>query len=348
MTSPDAASENSIVLLAKPAGITSFAAIASVKKAYIKEDFCKKGKRASRLKVGHTGTLDSFADGLLVVLAGKLTRLAPFIEALQKEYLAMVSFGAETDTLDPTGIVVKEAELPTAAALLAALPSFIGKIRQVPPEYSALKQGGVRLSDLARAGAEVSPKARPVTVHEIGLERLEAPDGSEAPPHEFPDNAHVAKAVIRVRCSKGTYIRALARDIANKAGSSAHLAALRRLNVGPFLLEEAAGFSALKPFALSRGSEADKEEAPLLPSIEEIRSKAMGFDPLTAEECGFNVLDLKTSALDAFRSGKPILPQWFEAAPLEGQGSLMAVFCCDSFAGVIHAERAKLVYNFVL
>ena len=347
MTRPDTASESRIVLLAKPRGITSFAAIDSVKKAFIKEGFCKKGKRAARLKVGHTGTLDSFADGLLVVLTGKLTRLAPFIEALQKEYLAEIVFGAETDTLDPTGAVVKEAGLPTSDSLLAALPSFIGKIQQVPPEYSALKQGGVRLSDLARAGEEVSPKARPVTVHKIDIESLASPDGAAVPLEDFCADALVAKAVIRVRCSKGTYIRALARDIANKAGSAAHLSALRRLSVGPFLLEEAVGFATLKPFSAFCEDVATAEEPPL-PSVEEIRSLAMSFTPQIAKDCGFGELNLKKDAVDAFRSGKPILPQWFEEPPQGEPGSPIAVFSAEGFAGVIHAERSKSAYVFVL
>ena len=343
-----------IVLLAKPSGVTSFFAMKPVKEAFREETLCEEGgkrascKKASPLKVGHTGTLDSFADGLLVVLTGKLTRLAPFIEALPKEYRAEISFGAQTDTLDPTGAVVKEAGLLTAGGLLSVLPNFTGKIMQTPPEYSALKQGGRRLSDLARSGQEVTPKAREVTVFQIGVESLASPDGEEASIEEFPANGLVGKAVIRVRCSKGTYIRALARDIAKAAGSAAYLSFLRRLSVGSFLLEDAAGFDALKPFAASCGKDEAEKDEPPLPSIEEIRSKALCFTREIADFCGFNVLALKRSSLDAFRFGKAISPQWFEVAPKETSRPHLAVFCGDLFAGVIHAEGDALAYDFVV
>ncbi len=337
MIRPHNPCESKIVLLAKPRGITSFSAISSVKSA-----FCA--------KAGHTGTLDSFADGLLVVLTGKLTRLAPFIEALPKEYRAEISFGVQTDTLDPTGTVVREKPLPTAGEVLAVLPSFTGKILQTPPEYSALKQGGKRLSDLARSGVQVSPQAREITVYQITPELLISQNDDAASPEDLPADSPVAKAVVRVRCSKGTYIRALARDIAEKAGSAAFLSLLRRLSVGSFLLENAAGFSALKAFpaccenAASGNTAAEK---PLLPSFEEIRAKAMDFTPEIAETCGFNVLFLKESALDAFRSGKALSLQWFETPPQAPCGSRMAVFCRNLFAGVIHAESGELFYDFV-
>ena len=356
MTGGDTPSEGCIVPLAKTCGITSFAAIDSVKKAYIPsyymEDSFKKGdeggkaaarKKAARLKVGHTGTLDSFADGLLVVLTNKLTRLAPFIEALPKEYLAEIAFGSQTDTLDPTGAIVREAGLPAAAALLAAIPCFAGKIQQAPPEYSALKQDGKRLSDLARAGEDVIVKAREIVVYRIDVISLASPEGGEAFPAEFPASGLVARAVIRARCSKGTYVRALARDIAEAAGSAAHLSALRRLSVGPFALEKAAGFSALKPFPPPRA-----DTSLLKPPAEEILAKSIRFAPDVASSCGLAPLSLKEEALAGFRCGRTPSPKWFEAAPALANASVFAVFSCGRFAGVIHKEGAALAYDFVL
>ncbi len=330
-----------IVLLAKPQGITSFSAMGPVKKA-----FCRKANfsaKASKVKVGHTGTLDSFADGLLVVLTGRLTRLAPFIEALPKEYRAEIRFGEQTDTLDPTGTVVQKSRLPQAGEFLSILPTFVGKIQQVPPEYSALKQGGKRLSDLAREGAIVSPQAREIEVYQIVPEQLASPSGATLLPEEFPATSPVASAIVRVRCSKGTYIRALARDIAKAANSAAHLSFLRRLSVGPFLLENAAGFSALKPFAERQVG----FEKPILPSSDEILSKSLDFTSEIADSCGFDALFLKESARQSFFCGKAISAQWFSNIQEKPSGHRLAVFSRDLFAGFVCAERGKLSYDFV-
>jgi tRNA pseudouridine55 synthase len=205
-----AAPASGILLYAKPPGITSFASLYRVKKAL------------GTKKVGHTGTLDSFAQGLLVLLAGRYTKLAPHITGCDKTYRAVIRFGAETDTLDPTGTPVERALPPTEAAFRGVVPQFTGRIRQRPPAYSALHIGGKRSSDLARAGKAVEPEPREVTVH--SLEIL-----------EFTGQT----ATVNVRCSKGTYIRSLARDMALACGSRAHLEVLVRTAVGPFTLEEA-------------------------------------------------------------------------------------------------------------
>lgn len=199
-----------IAALAKPAGVTSFAALHPLKRSL------------GSGKIGHAGTLDRFATGLLVALVGSYSRLNPFFSSLDKVYLARVSFGRETDTLDPEGRVVAEAEPPGREALEAILPQFRGLILQKPPAFSALHIDGKRAYERALKGEELEMKPRPVTIH-----RLELLDwaGNEAK--------------ILVECSSGTYIRSLARDLALALGSRAHLVGLSRESIGPILLSEA-------------------------------------------------------------------------------------------------------------
>ncbi len=199
------------VLYHKKTGVTSFGALSIVKKAL------------NTGKVGHTGTLDKFASGLLVLLAGRALKLAPLFESCDKQYEGIVKFGAETDTLDPEGAVVTEAPLPSQEAIEAALPLFRGDILQTPPAYSALHIGGERASALARSGEIPDMKPRPVSIHALSLRSYDPPF-----------------AEIAVHCSKGVYIRSLARDIARAAGSRAHLHALTRTRVAGFHLENAA------------------------------------------------------------------------------------------------------------
>jgi tRNA pseudouridine55 synthase len=199
-----------ILLLDKPAGQTSFQSLGAVK------------RRLGTTRVGHAGTLDRFAEGLLVVLAGRMTRLCAFATSLDKEYVARVVFGRGTDTLDPEGAVTGEGPTPSRADLEAALPAFLGTIQQLPPAYSAIHVGGRRAYEAVRAGEVPELAPRPVTIHELVL--LEY-----APP----------EATLRVNCSKGTYIRALARDLAERLGTVAHLGGLRRVRIGGFRLENA-------------------------------------------------------------------------------------------------------------
>ena len=146
-----------IVLLAKQSGVTSFSSLSSVKRAL------------NTTKVGHTGTLDSFADGLLVVLVGKLTHLVPHITNFDKTYEALIEFGSETDTLDPTGQVIKTGKIPSKEEVESALEKFLGETEQIPPAYSALHVDGKRASDLVREGKTVELKPRKITISSIRL-----------------------------------------------------------------------------------------------------------------------------------------------------------------------------------
>jgi tRNA pseudouridine55 synthase len=207
-----------ILLMDKPSGLTSFQALGAVKRAL------------GTGRVGHTGTLDRFASGLLVVMCGRSTRLCSFVEGLDKEYAARVRFGTGTDTLDPEGAVVAEGAAPDRAALEAVLPHFQGEIRQAPPAYSAVHVGGRRAHELARSGRPVEPAARQVRIARLDLVSWEPPD-----------------AVLAIRCSRGTYVRSLARDIALRLGTCAHVAELRRTRVGEFRVEEAVAPEAFAP-----------------------------------------------------------------------------------------------------
>jgi tRNA pseudouridine55 synthase len=190
-------------------------------------------------RIGHAGTLDPFATGLLVLLSGRATRLARFVHDEPKEYDATVSFGAETETEDRHGAIAREAALPSRAALEAAVPGFLGEIEQVPPAYSAKRVEGKRSYELARAGAAVALRPVRVTVHALALDAFEG--GAEA----------VEQCRLRVSCGGGTYVRSLARDLARAAGSAAHLAELRRLRAGVFSVTDACALAAVQAGAFA-------------------------------------------------------------------------------------------------
>ena len=193
----------------KEEGITSFSSLSSIKRSH-------KG-----MKVGHAGTLDKFASGLMIVLAGKATRLNPVFSSMGKSYIAEVTFGRETDTLDPEGEVIRRADPPSEETLRSVLPSFLGHQSQIPPVYSAIHVGGKRAYQEARSGREVEMAPREITIDSIELLSY---DGE--------------KAVISASVSKGTYIRSLARDIGERAGSCAFVSRLRRTSIGPFTLSD--------------------------------------------------------------------------------------------------------------
>ncbi len=199
----------SILLVHKPSGVTSFASLGSI-------------KRTVDPKVGHAGTLDKFARGLMIVLTGSMTRLNQVFSTMDKRYRATILFGKETDTLDPEGEVIATAPIPTLQEIQEAIPQFLGDIQQSPPQYSALHIGGKRASKLAREGKVVVMEKRPVTVYSFEVV-------------SFEDNLLVAD----IHVSKGTYIRSLARDLALACNSRGYLVDLVRTQIGPFLLEDA-------------------------------------------------------------------------------------------------------------
>lgn len=212
-----------LLLVDKPAGVSSHDVVNAARRAL--------GEK----RIGHAGTLDPFATGLLVLLVGRATRLLPHIPDEPKVYEARVKFGSETDTEDLLGAVVREAPLPLRAELLENLRYFQGPIWQRPPAYSAKRVGGRRAYELARAGKEVVLDEVTVHIHRIDVLDL-----------AVTDDGRVAEASIRVFCRGGTYIRSLARDWGEMSRSAAHLTALRRSATGPFRVEDAVGLDALR------------------------------------------------------------------------------------------------------
>ena len=204
---------SAFILIDKPAGITSFKALGAVKKQF--------GTR----RVGHAGTLDMAASGLVVAALGKCTRLLPYIEAQEKVYSFNLHLGISTDTLEPTGNILKKDDNAARAAkeVDAVLRTFTGEIEQVPPTFSAIKINGKRASDLALKGREVDLSSRKIFIHELLLREITQ-----------PKTFHIL-----CKCSKGTYIRSLARDIAEKLGTCGVAGCIRRLAIGGISVERA-------------------------------------------------------------------------------------------------------------
>ena len=204
---------NGVLVLDKPEGFTSFDAVALMRR------LC--GER----KAGHTGTLDPMATGVLPILLGSGTKAIPFLEDTEKEYEAAFSFGVKMDTGDRTGIPVAHSEKKvTKEELEKAMPAFRGDILQIPPMYSAVSVNGQRLYQLARKGVEVERAPRPVRVEELEL-------------LTFSEEEQTGR--LRMRCSKGTYVRVLIEDLAAACGSVGHMTALRRVAACGFTLEQA-------------------------------------------------------------------------------------------------------------
>jgi tRNA pseudouridine55 synthase len=215
-----------LLLVDKPAGVSSHDVVSAARRAL------------NEKRIGHGGTLDPFATGLLVILVGRATRLLPHLPGEPKVYDATIRFGAETDTEDLEGRVVREAPLPSRRALLDALPALTGTVAQVPPAYSAKRIAGRRAYELARAGEVV--ELEPVTIRVLRWEVLRLSDelGQVIDPSGDPGTP-VLEAHVRITCGGGTYVRSLARDLARLAGSAAHLTALRRTRSGAFHVADA-------------------------------------------------------------------------------------------------------------
>ena len=260
------------LLYDKPALRTSFDALSEFKRL------------EPTTKFGHAGTLDRFATGLLVVLAGSYVRLTPWFQGLDKSYCAEVRFGTGTDTLDSDGKIVMTGEPPSRKALELCLPSFIGPQEQIPPEYSAVHYNGARASSLARKGQHPVLQSRRIEISEL---KLVSYDGENA--------------VLEVSCSSGTYIRALARDIAVACSSCAYVSALKRTRIGPFLLDSASQNQCFdsSPAVVTNGQEnASPTKSSGLPVWQKLSAE-------TALQLGLAVAYLPRSFEEQFIHGYP-------------------------------------------
>ena len=363
----DVSPVSGILPYAKHSGITSFASLGCIKKALHTK------------KVGHTGTLDSFAEGLLVVLTGSLTRLVPYFTLFDKTYEAVISFGEETDTLDPCGTVVRSAPLPDAASFERAFASFRGNLMQRPPSYSAVHVNGKRASDLAREGRAALLPERAVAVYQSDiLEMRLVQEGGRS---------RVRYARVFFHVSKGTYIRSLARDLALACGSAAHLIGLKRTKVGCFDIAQASFSDMLGPFTIDSVLNRVQTESSVRGGLcscgdknggddgeNLVRRSLMSFDRQAAKYCGFGLLTLRPNRRFDFANGKTLKPDFFtdfersprslqapqkmqmppEAkTPLDAQSvpQAFAVFLPDgTFSGVVErsAQTEKLAYGFVI
>ena len=266
---------NGWLIFDKPRGMTSTQAVSRVKR------LCQAAK------AGHAGTLDPLATGVLPIALGEATKTVPFVVEGSKQYRFTVRFGAETDTDDAEGKVVASSEKrPTRGEIEAELPSFTGAIEQVPPRYSALKVDGARAYELARDDADFELAARRVSVDRLTLA-------------DHPDPDH---CVLETLCGKGTYVRALARDLGRALGALGHVEELRRTRVGPFSEERAVSLAALDALAESGGHEALKTA--LL--------------PVETALCDIPALAVAGPDADRLRRGQPVLLRGRDAPILEG------------------------------
>jgi tRNA pseudouridine55 synthase len=262
------------LVLDKPQGLTSNQALSRLKRLY------------NPKKVGHAGTLDPLATGVLPIAFGEATKTVAHVVDCEKTYDFTIQWGVETDTDDAEGKPVRTSDArPAREAIEAALQGFIGEIMQVPPCYSAIKIEGERAYDLARDGEAVELKPRPVTVYELEIEEAISPDLTR----------------LHCACGKGTYVRAIARDLGRALGCFGHIAALRRTSVGAFGEENAISLEKLEEFANS----ADGQNA-LMSAIGPVETALDGIPALAIS--GDDVARLKRGQSILIRGGNaPIL-----------------------------------------
>jgi len=293
---------NGWLVLDKPVGMTSTHAVAVVKRAFAAK------------KAGHAGTLDPLATGILPIALGEATKTVPFVMEGRKTYRFTVRWGVETDTDDAEGRVTATSDVrPDADAIRTALPRFTGSILQMPPKFSAVKIAGERAYDLAREGEEVSLEPRPVEIDRLALVGV-------------PDNDHAA---FEAECGKGTYVRALARDLGRALGTFGHVVALRRSVVGPFSEAHAVSLDKLQQLC---GTAADGVigAAPILL-------------PVAAGVAALPALTVSQSDAACLARGQPVLLRGRDAPILEGwiaistQGRLIAL--AEAEQGELHPRR---------
>ena len=290
---------NGIIVVHKEAGYTSHDVVAKMR------GIC------GQKKIGHTGTLDPQATGVLPVCHGSATKLCDMLADRTKTYRAVLLLGLETDTQDTTGRILAQAPVQvTGGQVRQTAASFLGTYMQVPPMYSALKVGGKKLYELARAGREVERKARPVTIHALEVCSCSPPE-----------------AVLRVSCSKGTYIRTLCADLGEKLGCGGVMSSLVRTRVGNFCLEE----------ALTLGQ------------LQELRDRgelAGAVRPVDSMFQDSPVLHVQEEFLRFLENGNVIQPEQTVEKECYAPGRWVRVYRPDeSFAGIYAYDRAGGKYR---
>lgn len=289
---------NGFLNLLKPPGMTSSDAVVFVRR------LLPRGTR-----VGHAGTLDPEACGILPIMVGKAARLFDYLVDKEKCYTASIRFGMTTDTQDAQGQVLTRTDAsPDAQSIQAVLPRFVGEIQQTPSAFSAIKQEGKRLYELARAGQDVTVKQRTVTVHSIALGVCIAPE----------------EWMLTIRCGKGTYVRTLCHDIGQALGCGAHMRFLLRRQSGMFDLAEAHTLETLRTGDLA--SLLVPMDAPLdhLPRV-----------------------DAMPSALITCLNGNPLRPAQLQS-PWPNHTDALRVYVGGAFAGIGHCAAQQIVFDAML
>ena len=286
------------LVLDKPVGMTSTHAVSVVKRLF-------QAKRA-----GHAGTLDPLASGLLPIALGEATKTVPFVMDGRKVYQFTVRWGEERDTDDAEGrVVASSAARPAAADINALIPRFSGTIEQVPPRFSAVKIDGERAYDLARDGEVVELEARPVDIYRLDLVVI----------------ADADHAVFAAECGKGTYVRALARDMGRALGCLGHVVALRRTGVGPFREADTVSLDRLQAAASSAG-----DVAPTLSSL---------LAPVAAGLAGLPALTVSRADAGRLARGQAVLLRGRDAPVLQG---IIAVSTQGELIALAEAEHGEL------
>mgnify|MGYP003674527399 CR=1 FL=1 len=258
------------IILDKPLGLGSTPAVGAVKRNLREAGLMGKGR--NKRKVGHGGTLDPLATGVLPIAVGEATKLCGRMLDASKIYEFTIGFGTETETLDVEGAVSETSDhRPTLAEIEAILPQFTGPIEQIPPKYSALKIDGKRAYDLARAGVDVEMKLREVTIYELVTRHPELVSGPRDILKQVQDDEPLEplqEITLTAAVSKGTYIRSLARDIARALNTVGHVTMLRRTKAGPFTLEQAISLDKLNE--IGKGADITDYLLPLEAGLDDI------------------------------------------------------------------------------
>lgn len=283
-----------LIVLHKPTGITSFRSLNAAKRAF--------GTR----RIGHTGTLDKFASGVLPALVGTASRFSSFFMDLPKTYTATIRFGRTTTTLDPEGAFAGEGPLPQPEEARTVVKSFLGELQQLPPDFSALHVNGRRASDIARTGEKPALTPRTVYIYDVSV--VACSEG---------------ELQIRVVCSRGTYIRALARDIAERLGTVAYLTELERSAVGNFTLHDS-----VNPEEIDR----EKDLLPIEGFLEAL--PAISRREVPADKLG------------AVQQGAPLGPQMYQRPPSQPEiSALMSE--AGEFLALSEFDGVSFRYRFV-
>lgn len=302
-----------------------------------------------KTKIGHTGTLDSFADGLMIGLIGKGTKLSSYFTNCDKTYLACFVFGYETNTLDRLGSVVLKKELPKFDKVFPAIESFIGESFQTPPLYSRVSVDGKRAYKVAQAGKDLKIDAKKIKMYSIDV-------------LDYQKQGDNLKTItLKIRCSKGTYIRAFCRDLAYSLNSCAYVLALRRTELANFKIKDCLWQNKLLDFNLQILNLKENFQN-LEPPIKLKNSKTFDLTPLEydayaikftnqiAKHINLTTLELNPRFKKSFTLGQKIKKTWFKGIELfeeQLEKKPLAVFCETNFLGLINFTKNQFIYSFV-